>query len=414
MRPSETSRHRPGSLSGMRAAAALATDPDPKEAARRATREALEGLVDGAPDFAMVFASPHHLGEAGTVLETVQNVAGALPAIGCVGESVLAGRREVESGPAVAVWLASGLAKLGDVRTFHMEFLKTESGGVFSGWRFDLEPSGANILIADPFTFPVDLLLRHLNENAPATRIVGGMASGGIQFRESRLFLDERVVHEGAVGVRLSGVEVRTLVSQGCRPVGSPFTVTGADGPLITELGGRPPLERLQELVAALEPGDRERIETGVQVGRVIQESGKTELGMGDFLVRSLAGVDPETGAIAVGDQVQVGETVQFHVRDAASADEDLRSVLGRELRTLGVRRPSAALLFTCNGRGSRLFDRPDHDASLVSSALHDAPLAGFFCAGELGPVGGKNFLHGFTASLLLFLDEGGSGVRPS
>jgi small ligand-binding sensory domain FIST len=395
----------------MRAAAALATEQDPKEAAGRATTQAVAGLHGSDPGFAMVFASPHHFRDAGVVLDTVQGIAGPVPAVGCVGESVLAGRREVESEPAVAVWLASGV---GEVHTFNMEFLRTESGGVFSGWRFEPESSGVHLLIADPFTFPVDLLLRHLNVNVPSAGIVGGMASGGIQFRESRLFLDDRVLHEGAVGVHLSGVEARTLVSQGCRPVGSPYTVTAAEGPLITELGGKPPLERLKELVDSLPSEDREMFEAGVQVGRVIEEYGKTELGRGDFLVRSLVGVDPETGAIAVGDQVEVGETVQFHVRDASSADQDLREMLQREVLALGGRPPAAALLFTCNGRGSRLFDRPDHDAALVSSMLRDVPLAGFFCAGELGPVGGKNFLHGFTASLALFLGDGPSGVGPS
>jgi small ligand-binding sensory domain FIST len=395
----------------MRAGAALFIDRDPTEAAGRATAEALAGLKDADPELALVFASPSHFRDAAVVLDAVQKAAGPLPAIGCVGESVLAGRREVESEPAVAVWLASGV---GRVQTFNMEFLRTESGGVFSGWRFDMDPSGANLFVADPFTFPVDLLLRHLNANSPSTRIVGGMASGGIPFRESRLFLDDRVVHEGAVGARLSGVDVRTLVSQGCRPVGSPYTVTGARGPLVTELGGKPPLERLSELVASLPAGDRALVEAGVQVGRVIEEYGKTELESGDFLVRGLVGVDPETGAIALGDQVEVGETVQFHVRDATSADRDLKEMLEREVVGLEGRNPAAALLFTCNGRGSRLFDQPDHDASLVSSAFPNAPLAGFFCAGELGPVGGKNFLHGFTASLALFLDGGESGVRPA
>src|SRR5207237_104817 len=152
---------------------------------------------------------------------------------------------EIESEPAVAVWMAGGM---GTVSSYQMEFLRTESGGVFSGWRFDLEPTGLNVVIADPFTFPIDMLLEHLNQHAPSTRNVGGMASGGIQFRESRLFLNDRVVRSGAVGMSLSGVQTRTLVSQGCRPVGSPYTVTAAEGAFITELGGQPPMERLRAL----------------------------------------------------------------------------------------------------------------------------------------------------------------------
>jgi small ligand-binding sensory domain FIST len=397
-------------MAPMRAGASLGTDVDASDAAGRAAKEALEALHGADPQLGVIFASPHHFRDAGVVLRAVQDCAGPLPVIGCVAESVVEGRREVEAEPAVAVWIASGV---GDVSTYHMEFMRTESGGVFSGWRFDLEPEGVNLLIADPFTFPVDLLLQHLNDNAPRTRIVGGMASGGVQFRESRLFLDDRVVRTGAAGVRLSGVHVRTLVSQGCRPVGSPYTVTAADGTFITELGGQPPLERLKSLAASLPEDERELLAAGVQVGRVIEAVGKTELGSGDFLVRGVAGVDPQTGAIALGDPVEVGEIVQFHVRDAASADRDLRALLEREVGALGAR-AAGGLLFTCNGRGSRLFEEPDHDARLVSQALGDAPLAGFFCAGELGPVGGKNFLHGFTASLAMFVEDGTSGEGPA
>ena len=213
------------------------------------------------------------------------------------------------------------------------------------------------------------------------------------------MFLDDRVIDTGAVGVRVDGIRIRALVSQGCRPIGSIYTVTVAEGNVIRELAGRPPLQRLQEVVEALPPEDRELVNRGLHVGRVIDEY-KTELGRGDFLIRGVTGVDPQTGALAVGDRIEVGETIQFHVRDAATADEDLRNLLEQEAEPA-----DGALLFTCNGRGSRLFPVPDHDASLVSNKLGGLPLAGFNCAGEIGPIGGKNFLHGFTASVALFSD---------
>jgi small ligand-binding sensory domain FIST len=223
---------------------------------------------------------------------------------------------------------------------------------------------------------------------------MGGMASGGIEPGDTRLFLDDRVVETGAVGARVPGIRIRALVSQGCRAIGNVYAVTRAEGNVIHELGGRPPLQRLQELVETLPPGDRELVGRGLNVGRVIDEY-KAELERGDFLIRGVLGVDPQSGALAVGDKIEVGETIQFHVRDAATADEDLRTLLEREAE------PAAgALLFTCNGRGSRLFSVPNHDASLVSEKLGGLPLAGFNCAGEIGPVGGKNFLHGFTASI--------------
>jgi small ligand-binding sensory domain FIST len=171
---------------------------------------------------------------------------------------------------------------------------------------------------------------------------------------------------------------------------------------VLYELGGRPPLTRLQELAAELPAPERELLSKGVHVGKVINEY-QAEQGQGDFLIRGVVGADPESGAIVVGDEVDVGETVQFHVRDAGSADEDLRRALEREAGALGDRQAAGALLFTCNGRGSRLFSKPDHDAGLLAEMLGRIPVAGFFCAGEIGPVGGRNFLHGFTASVAVF-----------
>jgi len=171
---------------------------------------------------------------------------------------------------------------------------------------------------------------------------------------------------------------------------------------VIFELGGRSPLARLQELAAALPGRDRELLARGVQLGLVIDEY-RAEPRQGDFLIRGVVGTDPASGAIAVGDEIEVGQTVQFHVRDADSADEDLRRTLERAAAGLGGRRAAGALMFTCNGRGSRLFPGPDHDAGLLASVLGEIPMAGFFCAGEIGPVGGQNFLHAFTASIALF-----------
>jgi small ligand-binding sensory domain FIST len=365
---------------------------------------ARQGLDGERPDLAVVFASSEHAASARDVLEGVHEAASPSGLIGCVGEAIIGGRREVEAEPAVSVWLG---AFPGAAKTFHMQMHATDSGGVFAGWRVGSDQPGSrsalHIMICDPFTFPVDTLLTHLNRSVPAAPVVGGMASGGGQPGETVLFQDHAIHREGAVGVRLSGeVPVRTLVSQGCRPIGSSFIVTRAEENVLFELAGRPPLERLRETVAVLSPPDRELVSQGLHVGRVIDEY-KSEHGQGDFLVRAVLGADPETGAIAVGDRLEVGETVQFHVRDAATADEELRALLEREVRSLPGS-AAGALLFTCNGRGSRMFSTPDHDASLVSSVLGGIPMAGFFCAGELGPVGGRNFLHGFTASLAMFL----------
>ncbi len=372
---------------------------DPEYAGRRAAHEARASLGGLRPSFGVLLASASFLGSAKTLVTAVAEQIGPLPLIGCVAEAVVGGAREVESAPAVSLWLA---AELGPVETFAMEYVRTSSGGVLAGYRFGPDQPGVHLMICDPFTFPADDLLDHLNNHVAGTVVLGGMASGGLRLRQSRLFLDGKVLSRGAVGVHLPGAEIRTLVSQGCRPVGDPYTVTGAQGSVVTELGGRPPLTRLRELAAALPDRDRELLARGVHVGMVINEY-QAERRQGDFLIRGVVGADQESGAISVGGDVAVGQTLQFQVRDADSADEDLRRTLEHEVAALGGRQAAGALLFTCNGRGSRLFGEPDHDAGLLVRMLGEIPVAGFFCAGELGPVGGRSYLHGFTASIALF-----------
>lgn len=383
----------------MRIGAGLSTSDDAGRAAVEAAGDALTSIGSGPTSLAVVFASPHHAATAERLIADVRAVAAPEHLIGCVGQAVVGGGREIEDSPAVAVWLAQ-LPE--PAETFHMEFVRTSSGGAFGGYR--LQDGAPYLLLADPFTFPLDLLLHHVNEALPGTTVIGGMASGGQQPGDTRLFVDDSVVAGGAVGARLPGAHIRPLVAQGCRPIGPVYTVTRADGNVVHELGGRPPLERLEEIVGRVPNDERVLITAGVHVGRVIDEHEPVP-GRGDYLVRGVMGIDGSSGAMAVGDHIEVGETMRFHVRDATTADEDLRDLLDLERRTLGGNRVVGALLFTCNGRGSRLFGVPDHDASLLAELLDAPPVAGFFCAGEIGPVGGRNFLHGFTASAALFVD---------
>jgi small ligand-binding sensory domain FIST len=233
---------------------------------------------------------------------------------------------------------------------------------------------------------------------------VGGIAVGGGEPEAQALIVDGEPHAHGAVGVVVSGTPVVTAVSQGCAPIGRDSVVTRAEGNVIHELAGVPALERLQDEVELLPPSERVLAARGLLVGLVIDEN-KPDYGRGDYLMRAVLGADEESGAIAIGDQVRVGQTVRFHVRDASSADEDLRETLDRTLRD-GNPRPAGALLFTCNGRGTQMFPAPDHDASLVSEALGGRPVAGFFCGGEIGPIGDRAFLHGFTATLAVFLGQ--------
>ena len=248
------------------------------------------------------------------------------------------------------------------------------------------------------------MFVEHFNTDLPGTTVMGGVVSGGLGPGNTRLFRDRDVLTSGAVGVRLPGMHGVPIVSQGCRPIGQPYIVTGADGALITELGGRPPLQRLREIVEGLHPDEQELVSHGLQIGIVVDEH-LAAPGQGDFMIRGLLGADPSAGTIEIGEAVEVGATVQFQVRDAAGADKDLRLAIERAGAQL-TRRPAGALLFTCNGRGRRMFGVADHDASTIEDLLGGIPLAGFFAAGEIGPIAGRHALHGFTASMALFVDD--------
>jgi small ligand-binding sensory domain FIST len=387
---------------GTKVGAALSVSAEARSAAVGATLDAARALEGSEASLAIVFASAHFAEEAEAVVDAVHEAVAPQALAGCVAEAVVGTGKEVESQPAISVWLAHLET---DVHTFHCRVFENDGRADLAGW--PEEPAAAYLLMVDPFSFPAGALLNALNERAPASApIIGGIASGATTRGETRLFLDRRVVDSGAVGVALMG-DVVALVSQGCRPVGPVLTVTRSEGNVIFELGGKPPVQRIQELYASLASHDRELMTEGLLVGRVIDEY-KTEFDRGDFLVRGIIGADPESGAMAVGDAISVGQTIQFHVRDEASADEDLRSTLKVARDIVGDDSIAGGLLFTCNGRGSRMFSNPDHDAALLASELGNPPVAGFFCGGELGPVGSKNFLHGFTASMALF-----SGATP-
>jgi small ligand-binding sensory domain FIST len=382
-------------------AAALSTHSMTESAVHEACEQAMSQL-GGSADLAMVFLSHHHRPQLEHVAAMLSQRLGTKAILGCTGESIVGGDREIEEDPAISLWLAR--LPGASVQPMHVSFERTPEGGSFLGWPDDLPenwPAGsALVLLGEPYSFPVDVLLERLGEDQPGIPIVGGMASGGHAPGENQLILGGRVIDSGAVAVLVSGgVRIHSVVSQGCRPIGRHFVITKAERNIILELGGRPPLLILQELFPTLPPRDQELLNRGLHVGRVINEYQET-FARGDFLIRNVIGADPNSGAIAIGDYVRVGQTVQFHLRDAESADEDLRELLGavsRSPNTVG------GLLFTCNGRGTRLFDQPHHDAGLVQKMLGKVPLAGFFAQGELGPVGGRNFIHGFTASLVLF-----------
>lgn len=347
------------------------------------------------PDLAVVFASASHaefLGEIAAAIRTVLRP-GAL--VGSSAAAVLGGRREVEEIPALSVWAAW----TSSVRPLRLTTRPIDERSMaIDGVPTDLQQGDTLLLLADPFSFPTDGLVDQMAEVRRDVNVVGGLASGATAAGGNVLVLDDQVFRDGAVGVVIDRDQiVGPVVSQGCRPVGEPMVVTGSDRNFLLELAGRPALERLTDLTNELPPDERGLLTQGVHLGVVIDET-QDSFGRGDFLVRSVLGADRAKGVLAVGDHVPVGTTVQFHVRDADSADDDLHRLLD------GVH-GDGALVFTCTGRGVRLFGEDDHDAGAVVDHLGTDAVAGMFCAGELGPVGGRSFLHGFSASVLVFTD---------
>ena len=390
----------------LRCGCGASTNPQLDVALREAIAAARGELGGGQADLGVVFVSAAHGGSIRPALELAADLVPARHVIGTTAEGVLAGDREYEAGPAVVVWLARLPGAW--LEPVSLEYMQTPEGGAFAGWPERLSgewpANAALVLLADPFSFPVDAFVKRMEEEHPGVPIVGGMASGGGQPGTNTLVAGPRTYDSGAVGVVVGGgVRVRPVVSQGCRPVGRPLVITKAQENLIVELGGVPALQRLREMYGDLDEVDRELVRSSLHVGRVASEYRDT-FRRGDFLVRNVMGADPDTGVIAVGDLVRTGQTVQFHVRDAASADEDLRELLCGTPRPVS---PAGALMFTCNGRGSRLFAEPSHDARTLQDCLGPLPTAGFFAQGEIGPIGSRTFLHGFTASIALFEPAG-------
>jgi small ligand-binding sensory domain FIST len=385
----------------MRCAAALSTMHNSEAALREVVDRLAEGFGGDSADLAVVFASMHHariLGKVGAEL-TARGLGRHV--LGCTGETIIGEGSEVEGEPALSVWaIQLPGAELKPIRIDH------EDDGFDALQGFAAGPDSI-LLLGDPFSFTPDPWLQKLSALAPGLRVMGGMASGSHSPDENRMLLDGQVFEDGAVAIALGGkVTIRTLVSQGCRPIGRPMIVTKVDRNLIRELGRRPSLEVLRELFDELPEDDQELVQSGLHIGRVINEY-QDEFRRGDFLIRNVMGAD-DTGGIAITDIVRVGQTVQFHVRDAQTADEDLRSMVETQRLDHPKAKVLGALLFSCNGRGTHLFPETDHDVGVLRARFGPIPIAGFFAMGEIGPIGGLNFVHGYTASVVIFEEPAG------
>jgi small ligand-binding sensory domain FIST len=386
-------------------ASALSEHPDARVAIAEAAGAVREQLA-GAVDLAWLFVTGAHRDVVPDVAEVIHHVLAPATLVGATAVAVLAGARGVEDGPGLSLFAAQ---LPGEPRAVRLRTSPHDDGVAMHGLAelvADAPHRSTLLLVADPFQLPVGPFLDELGRIRPDIVVIGGLASAADQPGGNRLLLDRSVHTDGAVGVLLAPTAApRPVVSQGCRPIGQPWTVTRAEAHLVYELGGRPALERLMATIDALDERDRELVLRGLHCGIVADER-RLDFERGDFLIRGVLGADRSNGAIAIGDVVPVGATVQFQVRDADTAGEDLTTLLHGHVTAagaLGQGHPAGALVFTCNGRGSFMFGDAHHDAAIVAETLGDVPAAGMFCAGELGPIGLRNALHGFTASVAVF-----------
>jgi small ligand-binding sensory domain FIST len=387
----------------MRIASAVSNVVGHPDTARNLVASVSKSLDAAHADLLVLLASPHFEAELPALVESLLESLRPRAFIGCTAEAVIAGEFEYEHQPAIMLW-AAHLPRV-NLASFHIyeesDLARLEDDAALREYLG--VPAGVSpqfVLLGEPFSFGAATLtlLDRLEQAYPGRPAVGGMASAADVPNQNVLIFDGEPLRHGLVGVALWGdVIMDTVVSQGCRPIGRHLVITKSEENVIYQLGGRAPLQVATEIFQACDEKDRELIQNGLFVGRVINEY-QPKFDRGDFLIRSFLGFDRNTGAMAIGELIRPGQTIQFHVRDSQSASEDLHSLLARPRSA-----SRGALIFSCNGRGTRLFPARNHDAGALTGALAGVPIGGCFCAGEIGPIGSRNFLHGFTASVGLF-----------
>ena len=395
----------------MHFASAVSENKDLSAATEEVLRHISTQMTGHPCELAFLFVSFLYQTPWEPILSQIRQELGQPLLLGCTGGGVLGGTKELELTPAISL-VAAHLPQV-DLHSFSV---RQEDLGEDHGPGFWIEKLGCSpaaepvgILLPEPFSCDCMTLVSALNTAYPSMSLIGGLASGSDHAGGNALFFNDQVIREGAIGVILTGdVTLQTIVSQGCRPIGRPYIITKAQDNIILELAGQPATEALRQLFLSLSTADQSLARRALFLGIVMDER-KEKFQRGDFLVRNLIGIDPSTGALGVGDRIAVGQTVQFQVRDAATSKEDLQHLLKEQSKAF-VQSPSAgALLFSCLGRGKDLYGEAHYDIRTIQAAVGSVPLAGFFCNGEIGPIGGHNFIHGFTSSLGLFRPKSGS-----
>ena len=389
-------------------ASAISTATDAGEATGEALEQVARQLGSRHPHVVFAFTTRPFAEEHAGLRARVRAEWGEALLFGCCASGVIGAGREIEESGAVSItagWLPN-------VRLIPRHVESRELPPVYAervAWQTALDlhdvPEPQFIIVSDPFSFDTEEFVRALDRAFPASAKIGGLASGGRQAGGNLLYLGERIHHTGAIVLALSGeVRVDSIVAQGCRPIGEPMFVTSCHGNLLRELDGKVPREVLSELYDRLGERDQALLGRALFVGLAMPGE-RPSIQAGEFLIRNVLGMDPQSGAIWVGAELEPNSIVQFHVRDALSSSQDLeRALLGYEVARA---KPSAALLFSCVGRGVGLYGSADHDSTALKRRLGELPIGGFFCSGEIGAVHGMTQVHGYTSAVAIISDKG-------
>ena len=393
----------------MKWSSAISTEASLATAVQRNAAALRLHLGDAQPDLLIAFVSEHHSGAFERLPDMVSAELGACLLIGCSAGGVIGGGKEVEqhAGLSMTAAVLPGV----DLTPFQVEIEALPQADAAAAWERLLGVSAAKdpnfLLLPDPFSFDPEAFVRGLDCAYPQSRKVGGLASGGRQPGSNALFLGPRVYRTGLVGVALTGdIRVDTIVAQGCRPIGQPMFITKSDDNVLWELDGQPAVKVLQDLYNRLPNADQELARQSLFLGIVMSEE-QQEYHHGDFLIRNIMGMDTTRNALVIGARLRPNSVVQFHLRDAKTSADDLDHLLTSYAAGRPTASPQGALLFSCLGRGVHLYGCADHDSDAFRRHLGDIPLGGFFCNGEIGPVHGTTFLHGYTSAFGLFSSRG-------
>ena len=357
-----------------------------------------------APDVVIMFVAREYADSSRELVSRARELTKAGTLVGCFGSGCIGSGREFERTPGLsmlALWLPST-----DVWAIHIDQAALQNAD--SGVEADLANVDADawIVLSEPYRLDVSQLVEVLGRTKPGVPVIGGMASSIDRNHQTELFIDGDIYQDGAIALALrGGVDLVPIVSQACEPIGQPWTVTDVDRTSVLTISGRPAIDVMIETVAALPADQQRRAKRHLLVGFAGDEY-RDEFHRGDFLIRGVLGVDHKRAAIIVADRPRVGQTIQFQMRDAVTADIDLHQHLLETRAQLQGRRPIAGIIASCTGRGSGLFGKPDHDASALQAAFGGLPMAGFSSVGEIGPIGNRIGLHSFAASIALLVER--------